>query len=309
VSLWKLTTQVYSALGALTVITIAVAVWRWDDPWARDWLPNFIAEWSGLFIAVAIVDRLLSHARRAEEEARREPWRRQAGIELAQALDELITTAVHDYARDENTPEEPTEPASVFFDRWSQSPGLSESARDPTFVYVLANAFQSAANALASFQPRYESALEPEERAHVAELANLLSDDEKALGSWAEDIDPDFERRGIMAGIPPMTPDQVARNVANRCQLLSPYFAAVAADHQSLTGHELTTQTGWDAVRLSRLVGARRIFEQADVAARLADLEDARRPATRRRSSASVVALILLAFFVGHLGRRDRTRL
>jgi hypothetical protein len=266
---WKLTTRVYVGLVALTVITVIVAVWQWDKAWAHEWLPNFIAEWSGLFIAVVIVDRLLSRAEAVEVEQRRAPERRLAGDELALALEPIVNTAVHEHARRRREHgeegEEAPEPAAAFLERWSQALQSSSDIRRPAWLYILANAFEKARDSLRTLRVEYDVALDPGERANIATLANTLSRDERDIGFWAEDLDVSFERRGVRRHLPRFTPDEVAGNVLNRCRQLVPVFAPVAADYRALTGQELTTAAGWNSVRLARSgaeIVARGIIEE-----------------------------------------------
>lgn len=250
---WKVTpSRVYAALGLLMVVTVVVAVWRWDDSWTHEWLPNFIAEWSGLFIAVAIVERLLARARAQEEAARRQPLRQLAGSQLARALEGIIGTAVSEYAFGGERQDEPPEPAATFFERWAPSLADSTRARHATWLDILGNTFESAVEALWGVRAQYESALDPQELAHIDELSNQLSSAQLALGPWAEDIDPKVERKGFREHLPQLTPDEVARNVSGRCIEIAPHFAAVAADYEALTGLQLTTERGWDNVRLTR---------------------------------------------------------
>jgi hypothetical protein len=243
---------VYVALALVMVATVAIAVWQWDETWAHEWLPNFIAEWSGLFIAVAIVERLLARARAREEAARRQPLRTLAGAQLGRAVEGIIGTAVSEYVFGGDKDDEPPEPAATFFERWAASLADSSRARNATWLDILANSFESAREALGRVRAQYESALDPQELAHIDELSDRLSSAETALGPWAEDIDPDFERTGYRDLMPQLTPDEVARNVSNRCTEIAPHFAALASDYQALTGQQLTTERGWDNVRLTR---------------------------------------------------------
>lgn len=52
---FPLRTRVYAALVALTVLTALFTWWQWDKQWPHEWMPNFIAEWSGLIVAVVIL--------------------------------------------------------------------------------------------------------------------------------------------------------------------------------------------------------------------------------------------------------------
>jgi hypothetical protein len=253
---WRTTTKVYAGLAVLTLVTVVLTLVFWDQAWVRDWMPNFIAEWSGLFLAVAIVDRLLSRARTAEIEKRRAPERQLAGNRLALALEPIVNTVVHEYARRRRAEgmedEEPPEAASAFFERWSATVEGSPEARDPAWVYVFANVCERSSEALNKLRVEYDVAFEPGERANIANLADALSRDERDMGYWAEDIDPAFERTGVRRHLPRFTADDVAHNVGNRCTQLSPLLALAANDYRSLTGAVLTTQAGWESVRVMR---------------------------------------------------------
>lgn len=79
--------------GVLTFLLVAsVLVWAFErtTSWANDWLPNFIAEWSGIFIAVLVVDRLVYAERQREQAAIYTPLRHTAGLALGKALQPLI---------------------------------------------------------------------------------------------------------------------------------------------------------------------------------------------------------------------------
>jgi hypothetical protein len=82
----RLTTRVYIGLALLLLVFVALTAALWSESWAQTWMPNFIAEWSGILIAVAIVDRLLERARGEAEIARLEPLRLAAGRQMNFAL-------------------------------------------------------------------------------------------------------------------------------------------------------------------------------------------------------------------------------
>lgn len=72
-------------LLALTTATVTLWVFERGQPWADNWLPNFIAEWTGIFVAVAIVDRL----REREREAQVRPLRAHCYREILHYLDNI----------------------------------------------------------------------------------------------------------------------------------------------------------------------------------------------------------------------------
>jgi hypothetical protein len=89
----------YLCLAVLLAGTAGLWVSRRSDHWADQWLPNFVAEWSGIFIAVAVVDRLTYRARSAEREVALAPARLYAaGVvrEILQQILEVPTRPVED---------------------------------------------------------------------------------------------------------------------------------------------------------------------------------------------------------------------
>jgi hypothetical protein len=77
---WTLARIYIGMIGVILVLSVLYAVLH-DTNWATNWFPNVIAEWTGLIIAVTIVDRLV-------DQARREPMRSRAVTDLADILRE-----------------------------------------------------------------------------------------------------------------------------------------------------------------------------------------------------------------------------
>src|ERR1043166_9269122 len=74
------------------LLAASIVVWIEDRraSWANNWLPNFIAEWSGILITVLIVERLTQAQSRRDFERFYAPLRRTAGIALGRALQPMI---------------------------------------------------------------------------------------------------------------------------------------------------------------------------------------------------------------------------
>jgi hypothetical protein len=85
----------YGSFGVLFSLLILIEVaghaagWRWTDAW----MPNFIAEWSGLFIAVFVVERLLERDRAASLDVQLEPLRGLAGDAIACSVAPVVACA------------------------------------------------------------------------------------------------------------------------------------------------------------------------------------------------------------------------
>jgi hypothetical protein len=80
---------VYASMSLLLIASIAILlvgdlVFHWK--WPNNWMPNFIAEWSGIFIAAFAVERLLDLDRKRREALKLAPLQALAGDALATAL-------------------------------------------------------------------------------------------------------------------------------------------------------------------------------------------------------------------------------
>jgi hypothetical protein len=85
----------YSSLGLLFGVSILVealgSVLRWS--WTGNWMPNFIAEWSGIFVAVFVVERLLALQQHRAAEVQLKPLRVVAGDMLASSIAPIVACA------------------------------------------------------------------------------------------------------------------------------------------------------------------------------------------------------------------------
>jgi hypothetical protein len=96
-------------VGLLIAIALAV-LWYIErfHAWANNWLPNFIAEWTGILIAVALLDQL----RQQRNEARVRPLRLHAYRAFLRWLDHVGLVA------------------SDYLERWVTDSGERESTRN-----------------------------------------------------------------------------------------------------------------------------------------------------------------------------------
>lgn len=78
----------------LLMVFIVVWIFERHTSWANNWFPNFIAEWSGILIAVLVVDRLNQAQRARTEQAVHESvygsLRYTAGVAIGRALEPMI---------------------------------------------------------------------------------------------------------------------------------------------------------------------------------------------------------------------------
>jgi hypothetical protein len=245
-----LRTRVYAALVALTVLTSLFTWWQWDKQWVHEWMPNFIAEWSGLIVAVVIVDQLLARAREAERQRRRAPERQVVGDRLAQALDRVISAAAQEWSLG-GRELEPAAPVPDFWTAWLADFENRHSVRDPAWRLAFAHHLRAASGNLNRIRTNYDAALEPGERAHIATLSHRLSEDGRAIEDWSGVLrigDPNVLRRSVQQ----LNDDDIVHKVANRCTGLTRLFVDVAGDYRAMTGVELTSESAWDSVRLMR---------------------------------------------------------
>jgi hypothetical protein len=76
-------------LGGLTVVTLILWLVERGHAWANNWLPNFVAEWTGILLVVVILERW----RNREREAQFRPLRTYCYGELLRFLDNVGQTA------------------------------------------------------------------------------------------------------------------------------------------------------------------------------------------------------------------------
>jgi hypothetical protein len=257
---WRLTTWVYLGLGMLLVVFLAVTAWRWSDGWVQTWMPNFIAEWSGLLVAVVIVERLLDRARAAEDAARRVPVRRVAGERLGRALGELVAAAVHSYASEHRIEREEPESAAGFLWRWAPLVSGFRRARDATWIYIFANSCEAAADAIDDVRAQYLHALDHDEVADLDRMTPRLRVWRNSLRQVGGHIDP--SRDEDFPAVVRLTPQAVAEDVGKTAAEVASLFMALAAVQRRLAGTELTTKAAWESWGFIRL--AVRIVEDSE---------------------------------------------
>jgi hypothetical protein len=150
----------YASLGALLLASILVEVlghvfgWSWTDTW----MPNFIAEWSGILLAVLVVDRLLETDRERRETERISRLRESAGVQLHLAIGPLVGCAE---ALGWRVLAEDFEP-----DYHEMSP---RAAR------LWQNAITRALDGLEHFVSDYGEVLEPDDRLSIIHLRDSLA--------------------------------------------------------------------------------------------------------------------------------------
>ena len=247
--------RVYVALGALTVLSIVLTAWQLDQKWAHEWMPNFIAEWSGLFVAVVVIERLLARARAVEEQTRRAPLRHLAGERLKKALTPLLDLAVEEYCA-AGADLDSGEPAAVFFTRWSVTLTKSKSARSARWLRELDDVFASTCKSLEEFRSEYASAIDPGELAHIDVLSRELWGNRGTLVHARQSVDPSFAWPDDILTTPRWTPQQAANAASSTCTDVAPYFSATARVCEGMTGVTLTTGAGYalGSVRFRRRI-------------------------------------------------------
>src|SRR5205085_75318 len=80
----------YLVLIALLLASIATWVFERNTSWANDWLPNFVAEWSGILIVVLVVERFAQAQIRREQETIYRSLSHTAGLAIGKALQPMI---------------------------------------------------------------------------------------------------------------------------------------------------------------------------------------------------------------------------
>src|SRR5205823_4265035 len=82
----SLLVQLGGLFAGLGILTFGLWWFVRDQAWADAWLPNFVAEWSGIALALVVVDRLLEQQRVHAVT----PLRRRAERSIAEYLFTLV---------------------------------------------------------------------------------------------------------------------------------------------------------------------------------------------------------------------------
>jgi hypothetical protein len=232
--------------------------------WADTWMPNFIAEWSGIFIAVVVVERLFERDRRRQQELALAPLRRAAGSALLRALSSVLDYAVREYAEVHQTKREDAIPASVFLNRWADEVEQHPTMTDPFWLDWLSDALAGMATQLREVRARYITALEPREIANLDSLERQASSFSHTAKGVADQLDPDTPTPRKLPLV--LRDDQVPGIIGMECKHLTIYFSFVARHYFDMTGETFTTERAWETndflSQLTELAGreeARRI--------------------------------------------------
>ncbi|HYZ77404.1 MAG TPA: hypothetical protein VE596_08525 [Gaiellaceae bacterium] len=225
-------------LAILSVGTTVVWFAFRSHTWANDWLPNFIAEWTGLFLAVFVIDRLLERERERhheyQRELRRRPMREAAGQAIERALAYIISFAVSTYAQLHEVVEEEAVDAWEFLQRWIGEAPTATWTEDPEAVTRFALALTEMRERLLNVPERYQDGLDGAERVRIFDLQDLLRP--TVVQSWAESMRS--SRRG----------ETVRSLLANQCRRIGEAIEPVLEDYSRMRGSRLTTEVGWAAI-------------------------------------------------------------
>jgi hypothetical protein len=232
---WSLVVRVYAGLAALLIFSIVLSAVFWDHKWAQEWMPNLIAEWSGLLVAVLIVDRLIERAKEEQLSERQQPLRRLAGYEISRSLIDLVTTAVQVHANHHGLKSGAEEPADVFFERWASGVQAGEEMPIGThWLEEITECIRAAESGLAMVRRDFDSVLA------AAELAPLR-DLEKTFEAARLTIEVVMENQNA-------PPERKAALVGTALTLCSPGVSEVLALRTALTGETLTTSGAWEGI-------------------------------------------------------------
>lgn len=176
----------YSSLVALLLASIGLTIighalgWGWTDTW----MPNFIAEWSGIFFAVLVVERLIERERQQRIEREQEPLKQAAALTINRAVAPLAAAGVlHCGGNDVDPYEKVTD--------WIRSFPFAE--RDPGWTAVRRRAIAESRAQINNLRERYGHLLDPDELVTVDYFRDQLSDENKPLGFTMSRIAQEFD--------------------------------------------------------------------------------------------------------------------
>jgi hypothetical protein len=176
------------ALAALLVGTSLTWLFARKTSWADNWLPNFIAEWSGILIVVVLVTRAEAAARRREEAVAYATLREKAGLEIASALRPMIDFLLS-VAEVTGVRTRPVEKLVEFFDRlFLELP--RDGIVDPRACLAQwADTLADVELRLRKVHERYSMALFPDEITQIDKVADALAQQDWLLDEVGKDHD------------------------------------------------------------------------------------------------------------------------
>jgi hypothetical protein len=246
---WPLIRWLYLALALLLGASVLVyIVGRLTGGlWPDIWMPNFIAEWSGILIAVVLVERLLDRERRRERELALAPLRREAANVLGHALNGVMGFAVATYAssHDITDAEEPVE-AAGFVERWAREWPDIQPLRNAEWLQHIARSLERTSQLLRDIRAKYLIALEPNEIVRLDGLELGARNEASTLRTWANALDPNAPS---MIGL---SAEDVPALVGASCARLAELFRPSAEVYRGMAGEVLTTAGAWGSWSLVR---------------------------------------------------------
>jgi hypothetical protein len=190
----------YGSLGLLFSVSVLLEVlghtleWSWVDVW----MPNFIAEWSGIFIAVFVVDRLLEIDRQLSNEERFMGLRHTAAHALDDALAPLMACMILACGR------EPSNTVASINEYYDGEIEVVADEADLRWISnwhkVWADAATATRQRLDRFRTDYAMLIEPDEIRRLDHLREAVRRATTAFGSReslrreSEQVAPDIGR-------------------------------------------------------------------------------------------------------------------
>lgn len=179
-------------LAALLVGSIVAYVLERRATWANDWLPNFIAEWSGILLALLVFDRLKEAQQRREFEMFLRPLRKKAGLALGKAVQPMIDFLLV-LAESTGFETKPGYDLVPFMDElWHWLIEPREGIVDPrTCLADWVKTIAEVESRLRVLHINYDTILDPEALAEVDDLADRLGDRQWLVGDVGKPIGPE----------------------------------------------------------------------------------------------------------------------
>jgi hypothetical protein len=182
----------YLALASLFLASIFVWVLERNTSWANNWLPNFIAEWSGILITALVVERLVQAQARREAEAFYRPLRHTAGLAIGRALRPMIDFLL---AVAESTGLK-TRPAydlvSFFEELWHWLVVPRSGIVDPrACLAAWADTLEEVEARLRDVHARYDTILDPGAIVQIDKLADCLGERQWLVNEVGRPIEAD----------------------------------------------------------------------------------------------------------------------